>query len=175
MKEDVIYQKQVRHWHRSLWLGLCPMELKSPGHNSASGTCEAWCYQGTLGLCQVWSFLRVCHVSLVSPCFTNIAKKHFRKAPSLWMLLISCWHLRLCLHRASMVLSTWALSPFTPLQAFEDTLLSASSVFSCYKCLLTFKLQCHPFSGPHSPWSHAVSGRGSRRIRVPWLSVESLQ
>lgn len=36
-----------------------------------------------------------------------------------------------------------------------------------YKCLLTFKLKCHPFRESHPPWSHAISGRSSYTYPVP--------
>lgn len=122
------------------WHGLCPMELRSPAHNS--GTSEAWCYRGTRGLCQIQSILRVFAASWFLHAFQACPENIWGRSPvNVFATLVYTF----VEPQWFVILSTFT---FHASPSLEDALRLAQCFFLCYKCLLTLQAPLPLFSIP---------------------------
>ena len=122
-REFLTVKRMVRHWYRlaTLW-NSSGLWLELPLLYGTQVTRLQFCF------CDIWSLVLLSYpealpdlVTLeVTSCLPKVSKNILRKP--LWMLLIACCYVKVHLVE-SWWLSTWVLSAFMPLQAFEDALL----------------------------------------------------
>lgn len=122
-REFLTVKRMVRHWYRlaTLW-NSSGLWLELPLLYGTQVTRSQFCFW------DIWSLVLLSYPEALSDLVTlevtsrlpKVSKDILRKP--LWMLLISCCYVKVHLGE-SWWLSTWVLSAFMPLQAFEDALL----------------------------------------------------